>query len=694
MDITGLEQKLWSAADKLRNNMDAAEYKHVVLGLIFLKYISDAFEKQRQKLAADQYSDPEERDFYTADNVFWVPKKARWENLQANAKQPEIGVLLDDAMDAIERENPSLRGVLPKNYARESLDKRRLGELIDTFSSIDFGEGHSSKDLLGRIYEYFIGMFADAEGKRGGQFYTPQSIVKLLVAMLEPGHGRIYDPCCGSGGMFVQSEKFVEAHQGRIGDIAVYGQESNQTTWRLAKMNMAIRGIDADIKFGDTLHNDQLPDLKADFVIANPPFNMSDWGGELLRNDARWKYGVPPTSNANFAWVQHFISHLAPNGVAGFVLADSSLTTANPDDQAVRKALVDANLVDCIVALPALMFTNTAITASLWFISRNRINRSGNILFIDAQGYGQMSSRRQRQFSAADIDAIALTYNNWKKANGSYTDLDGFSQQVSREEIEFNGYHLAPNTYVAKSDKFIHERKPGTGNINVLQLKEASRRIQLELSAIEEQFLPASIPLSKLLSIKDSALSLLEATDKASAQQFRMTILDKQMLLATNEVIDGWEVKTFGELFTERKLFVREIGYCPEILSVTNMGIQSREEKYTKELSKSLDNYKVAYFGDMVFGLSREIPNLDVLKRKDGAFSPAYSVYSPHDARIGIIIGDLMRMKLMQQTDLLKGGAREGRGLDKNRLKQKKYLLPSTANLDFVWGKLPSAERV
>ena len=308
MDIQTIEATLWQAADKLRNNMDAAEYKHVALGLIFLKYVSDAFDEKHKELEKTPNADPEDRDEYTSENVFWVPVEARWDNLKSNAKQPTIGVLVDAAMDAIERDNPSLKGVLPKEYAKERLDKRRLGELIDTFSNIQFPEGHASKDLLGRIYEYFMGMFADAEGKRGGQFYTPRSIVRLLVAMLAPQPGsRIYDPCCGSGGMFVQSEEFIEDHAGRVGDIAVYGQESNQTTWKLAKMNMAIRGIGADIKYGDTLHNDQLPDLKADFVIANPPFNVSDWGGETLKNDIRWKYGTPPAGNANFAWVQHFV---------------------------------------------------------------------------------------------------------------------------------------------------------------------------------------------------------------------------------------------------------------------------------------------------------------------------------------------------------------------------------------------------
>ena len=449
MDIQEIEQKLWQAADKLRNNMDAAEYKHVVLGLIFLKYISDAFEGRHKKLSEDKLSDPEDKDEYLADNIFWVPKEARWSYLKDNAKQPNIGVLIDNAMDAIEHDNPTLKGVLPKNYAREALDKRRLGELLDTFSNIKFDEGHESKDLLGRIYEYFMGMFADAEGKRGGQFYTPRSIVRLLVNMLAPEPGsRVYDPCCGSGGMFVQSEDFIKSHAGRTGDIAVYGQESNQTTWRLGKMNMAIRGIGADIQYGDTLHNDKLPDLKADFVLANPPFNVSDWGGELLRNDVRWKYGTPPVGNANFAWVQHFIHHLSPNGTAGFVLANGSMSSQSSGEGDIRKKIVEADLVDCIVTLPAQLFFNTGIPACLWFIARDRKNRTGQTLFIDARNIGHMISRRNREFTDDDIAKVADTYHHWRKQDGEYADVAGFCKSVKLEEIKGHDYVLTPGRYV------------------------------------------------------------------------------------------------------------------------------------------------------------------------------------------------------------------------------------------------------
>ena len=496
MDIQQIEQHLWQAADKLRNNMDAAEYKHVVLGLIFLKYISDAFEAKHAELSTDKLADPEDKDEYLAESIFWVPKEARWWFLRDNAKQPNIGVLLDEAMDAIERDNPTLKGVLPKNYAREALDKRRLGELIDTFSNINFDKDHDSKDMLGRIYEYFMGMFADAEGKRGGQFYTPRSIVRLLVAMLEPYKGRVYDPCCGSGGMFVQSEKFVEEHRGRLGDIAVYGQESNQTTWRLAKMNMAIRGIDADIKFGDTLHNDQLPDLKADFVIANPPFNVSDWGGELLRDDVRWKYGTPPTGNANFAWVQHFIHHLSPTGIAGFVLANGSMSSQSSGEGEIRKNLVKADLVDCIVTLPSQLFFNTGIPACLWFIARDRSNRKNKTLFIDGRNLGKMINRRNRELTDEDVAKVTEVYHQFRTQDDKYADEPGFCKVASLDEIAENDFVLTPGRYVGSEaveeddEAFTEKMQRLTNELNEQFTKshELEKQIKENLKKIGYEF--------------------------------------------------------------------------------------------------------------------------------------------------------------------------------------------------------------
>jgi len=455
-DQLDFEAKLWQTADKMRNNMDAAEYKHVVLGLIFLKYISDAFAELFNKLSQTKGADAEDPDEYRADNIFYVPKKARWDYLQKNAKQPNIGKLIDDAMDEIEKDNATLKGVLPKNYARPALDKQRLGELIDLIGTIGLGDKENrSKDILGRVYEYFLGQFADAEGKKGGQFYTPRSIVALLVAMLEPYKGRVFDPCCGSGGMFVQSEKFVQAHGGRIGDISIYGQESNQTTWRLCKMNLAIRGIDANIAWNNegSLLNDGHKDLKADYVIANPPFNDSDWKGEMLREDIRWKYGTPPAGNANFAWVQHFVHHLAPTGTAGFVLANGSMSSNTSGEGEIRKKMIEADIVDCMVALPSQLFYNTMIPACLWFVARDKKNhklrdRRGEVLFIDARNMGVMIDRRHRELTNEQISRISDTYHAWRAKGSKYKNITGFCKVAKLEDIQKFGHILTPGRYV------------------------------------------------------------------------------------------------------------------------------------------------------------------------------------------------------------------------------------------------------
>nr|WP_207638357.1 class I SAM-dependent DNA methyltransferase [Desulfoscipio gibsoniae] len=456
-----IEKQLWKAADKLRKNIDAAEYKHIILGLIFLKYISNAFEELYQKLekGEGEYAgaDPEDKDEYKAENVFFVPEKARWSYLQSRAKLPEIGKDVDDAMDAIEKENPSLKDVLPKVYARGNLDPTNLGGLIDLVGNIALGEAKArSADILGHVFEYFLGEFALAEGKKGGQFYTPRSVVELLVEMLEPYKGRVFDPCCGSGGMFVQSEKFVKDRQGRVNDISIFGQESNQTTWRLAKMNLAIRGIDSSqVKWNSegSFLNDSHKDLKADYVIANPPFNDSDWGGDLLRKDGRWKYGTPPTGNANYAWIQHFIYHLSPSGQAGFVLAKGALTSKSSGEGDIRKELVEARLIDCIINLPAKLFLNTQIPASLWFLSRNKENgkfrnRRDEILFIDARNMGHLINRRTRELSKEDIQKIAETYHNWRNPDGNYEDIKGFCNSASIERVRELDYVLTPGRYV------------------------------------------------------------------------------------------------------------------------------------------------------------------------------------------------------------------------------------------------------
>ena len=460
----GFEQKLWQAADKLRGHMDAAEYKHVVLGLIFLKYISDAFQERYETLKKEPHADPEDRDEYTAENIFWVPKVARWPHLQANAKQSTIGKLVDDAMEAIEKANPGLKGVLPKDYNRPALDKTRLGELIDLIADIGLGDKENrSKDILGRVYEYFLSQFASAEGKKGGEFYTPRCVVRLLVEMIEPYKGRVYDPCCGSSGMFVQSEGFIRQHGGRIGDISIYGQESNPTTWRLAKMNLALRGIEANLgpHHADTFHSDLHKDLKADFILANPPFNMSDWGGERLRDDVRWKkYGVPPVGNANFAWVQHIIHHLAPAGIAGFVLANGSMSSNQSGEGDIRKAIVQADLVDCMIALPPQLFYGTQIPACLWFLARNKLNgkfqdRRRKTLFVDARKMGYLVDRVHRELSDDDIAKIARTYHAWRgeKDAGKYKDVLGFCKSSTSDDIAAHGFILTPGRYVGAEEQ-------------------------------------------------------------------------------------------------------------------------------------------------------------------------------------------------------------------------------------------------
>ena len=488
----GFEETLWKAADKLRGSMDASEYKHVVLGLIFLKYISDKFEMKYNELVAEGEGFEEELDEYLAENIFWVPKEARWNYIRDHAKDPKIGQIIDDAMILIEKENKTLKNVLEKRYARPEIDKRRLGELVDLISTIKL-HTNDEKDLLGRVYEYFLGKFAAAEGKGGGEFYTPTSVVKTLVNMIEPFKGRIYDPCCGSGGMFVQSNKFVSEHQGRLGDLAIYGQELNSTTWKLCKMNLAIRGLEGNIgpSHADTFHNDLHKNLKADYILANPPFNVSDWGGDQLTEDVRWAYGIPPVGNANYAWLQHMIYHLSPNGVAGVVLANGSLSSNTSNEGEIRKNILEEDLVDCIVALPDKLFYTTGIPACLWILNRNKKgnekyrNREHEILFIDARQLGELIDRRHRELSEDDINKIADTYHQWRNQDGKYEDIKGFCKSATLEEVKEHEYVLTPGRYVGieevEDDGVSFEEKMEDMTSELKKLFARSRQLEEEI---------------------------------------------------------------------------------------------------------------------------------------------------------------------------------------------------------------------
>ena len=472
--IEAIKKTLWATADKLRANMDAAEYKHLVLGLIFVKYVSDTFAAHRVELQrrladpADEYyygeasqddldAELEDRDYYREANVFWVPEGARWEALRSAAKLTDIGKRIDDALVLIEVENPKLKGILDKRYARSQLPDGKLGELVDLVSTIGFGDNPAAaRDVLGEVYEYFLGMFANAEGKRGGQFYTPASIVKTLVAVLAPHHGKVYDPCCGSGGMFVQSEKFIEAHGGKLGDVAIFGQEANPTTWRLAAMNLAIRGIDFNLgkEPGDTFTRDQHPDLRADFILANPPFNISDWWHGSLEGDARWVHGDPPQGNANYAWLQHMLHHLKPTGRAGIVLANGSMSSSQNNEGQIRAAMVEADVVEVMIALPGQLFFNTQIPACLWFLAKQKTVRKGEVLFIDARKLARMISRVQAEFSDEVIERIGRIVAAWRgEADAAaYQDVLGLCRSVALSEIAKHDHVLTPGRYVGTEE--------------------------------------------------------------------------------------------------------------------------------------------------------------------------------------------------------------------------------------------------
>lgn len=480
----GFENKLWEMADKLRGNIESSEYKHVILGLVFLKYISDSFEERYNDLVKNYPGMEEERVSYEAENVFFVPKEARWNHIKSQAKQSTVGQVIDNAMVLIERENQTLKGVLPKTYARPELDKTKLGELIDLFSFNLGSEEAKAKDLLGRVYEYFLKKFGSTEG----EFYTPPGLVRLLVHMIEPYKGRVYDPCCGSGGMFVQSAKFVEEHQGKLGDIYILGQEYTATTWRLAKMNLAIRGLDANLgeRDADTFTSDQHKNMRADYILANPPFNISDWGQQRLLDDPRWKWGVPPAGNANYAWISHMIDKLSPKGTAGFVLANGSLSTSQKAEYEIRKNILEEGLVDCIVAMPSQLFYDVSIPVSLWFVSKNKANRKDKVLFVDARKMGYMETRKHRELTDEEIEKIYTTYHNWKK-DESYKDIEGFCKSATIDDIRTHDYVLTPGRYVGieelEDDGISFEEKMESLTSELSTLFEESKSLEEKIKA-------------------------------------------------------------------------------------------------------------------------------------------------------------------------------------------------------------------
>ncbi len=626
------EKNLFKAADKLRKNMDAAEYKHIVLGLIFLKYISDSFEDLHSKLLAGkgdyEDSDPEDADEYRGENVFWVPKKARWSYLHSRAKLPSIGKDVDEAMEAIENENAALKGILPKVYARPNLDKASLGGLIDLIGNIALGdEAAKAKDILGRVYEYFLGEFALAEGKKGGQFYTAKTVVRLLVEMIEPYHGRVLDPCCGSGGMFVMSERFIQEHQGRLDDIALYGQESNQTTYRLCRMNLAIRGIDgSQVKWNNegSFLKDAHPDLKVDFILANPPFNDSDWSGDLLKKDGRWKYGAPPSSNANFAWIQHFLYHLSPTGTAGFVLANSSLSSESAIENEIRKGIIQDDLVDCIVTLPGKLFYSTPIPVCLWFVTRHKKNngnrhRSGEVLMIDATNLGVSESRTSSYLSDDDIKKIVSVYHNWKHKDGNFKNIKGFCRSVSLEEIAKGDYSVFPGQYVGIEHKRIQLTHDQISS-------ELTRRVNLYKDA-EDQLRITNKDVKKNIEIIAPSMKL-----KLPGKFIKVHLSD--VLEESKEILGDREE--------------------PEILTCTEKaGLIFQRERFAKRVATdNTSKYKVVRKTDIVYnpyllwaGAIDQCWIVDI-----GITSPAYEVLRIKPDYDPTLVGLLLKSEKMIKT--------------------------------------------
>lgn len=711
----GFEKQIWNAACVLRGNMDASEYKGVVLGLIFLKYISDRFEDKYNQLVADGDGFEEDRDEYTSEGIFFVPAGARWSDVSAKAHDPEIGQVIDDAMRAIEKENARLKDILPKNFARPELDKRRLGEVVDLFTNIKMIEHGSEKDILGRTYEYCLSMFAEQEGKRGGEFFTPSCVVRTLVEVLQPFKGRVYDPCCGSGGMFVQSAKFVENHSGNINDISIYGQDSNPTTWKLAQMNLAIRGIEPDLgKYAaDTFLDDQHPTMRADYIMANPPFNLSNWGAEQLKDDVRWQYGMPPASNANFAWLQHMIYHLAPGGRMGMVLANTALSIGsdgeNNDEYAIRKSIIEDNLVEAIVSLPAQLFYSTKIKVSIWFLS-NRKHRS-DVLFIDARNLGHMVNRTMKEFDTKDIRRIADCIHHFQKGMDNL-DESNFCKVATIDEIRTKKYNISPSKYVLGStdaDSIGEYSEEISNDLKELEHIQKKMRSEVKYNEYSIQFQGCAFDsiFDKISQLDEAeAYELLCQADKVKtyrlmAEQKTKEIADrlfKYWFIDFNypneegspfklsggimkkttygEIPNAWSVIAMGDLLYVSNEKVGEQKEIPEY-STTNQGLFLRAKKFNKVLTQNSSKNKLIIRGDIVFGMSREIFNFGVMKEERGSVSPAYHVYHINDNIMNPEFLEIyMRICSEYFLSLIKPGAREGQVLDKEELKRKIILCP------------------
>lgn len=673
-----IEQILWNSANELRGNLDAAEYKSVVLGLVFLKYINDCFKTKYDELVAEGEGFEEDHDEYIGDHIFFVPTEARWDKIVQADLTSEIGVIVDNAMESLERENNQLKGILPKNYARPELDKRRLGNVIDIFENNLHFTGKEARDVLGRVYEYFLGEFAREEGKKGGEFYTPSCVVRTIVEVIQPFKGKIFDPACGSGGMFVQSSKFIERHRGNINQISVYGQENNSNTWKLAQMNLAIRGIEANFgsSSADSFHDDKHPFLKADFVMANPPFNLSEWGGELLTDDPRWIYGVPPVSNANYAWIQHMLYHLNDNGKIGLVLASSSLSSKL--ELEIRKNIIEADLVEGIIDMPPQLFYNVKIPCCLWILSKQK-EQVGKTLFIDARKLGYMRDRTHRELSCGeestdhgnDIKLISDAFSRFRE--GSYEPKNGFSAIATINDISDNRFSLSPRVYVGRKTEELCDKSKSAdlvNNINLLSLlygklnSSSTEILPFELSSL---YLQVSTCLDKVF---DSLFYFYFV----KLIPFKNAELQDSYLYP---IPQNWQLYTFDEFLSSSNDKCGEISHSE--YSVTNRGIVPRSENYSKQLSKDSSKNKLVHKGDLIFGMSREILNWGIMENEIGGVSPAYKVFKVDQSKVdSIYLKYFISNNMSYFSDLIKPAAREGQSIDEELLMGKQIFIPTS----------------